>query len=88
MTRSFRPLALPAIWMLSLSLAACGGGGSSTGPGAAAAPPTSSQGSVNPVEANAPAVTGEDGRAAIEMVEAADRAAVTGETVRLPLAQA
>ncbi len=32
-----------------------------------------------------PAVTGEDGRAAVEMVEAADRAAATGEVVRLPL---
>ena len=36
-------------------------------------------------DGRAPAVTGEDGRAAIEMVEAADRAAATGETVRLPL---
>jgi predicted dehydrogenase len=33
----------------------------------------------------APAVTGADGRAAVEIVEAADRAAATGETVRLPL---
>jgi myo-inositol 2-dehydrogenase/D-chiro-inositol 1-dehydrogenase len=32
------------------------------------------------------AVTGEDGRAAIEMVEAVDRAAATGETVRFPIA--
>ena len=29
---------------------------------------------------------GEDGRAAIEIVEAVDRAAATGETVWLPLA--
>jgi myo-inositol 2-dehydrogenase/D-chiro-inositol 1-dehydrogenase len=36
-------------------------------------------------DGRAPAVTGEDGRAAIEMVEAADRSAATGETVRLPL---
>ena len=33
----------------------------------------------------APAVSGADGRAAVEIVEAADRAAATGETVRLPL---
>lgn len=32
-----------------------------------------------------PAVSGRDGRAAVEIVEAADRAGTTGETVRLPL---
>lgn len=32
-----------------------------------------------------PVVSGEDGRAAVEMVEAADRSAATGEAVRLPL---
>ena len=37
-------------------------------------------------DGRAPAVTGEDGRAAVEMVEAADRSAATGETVTLPLA--
>ena len=36
-------------------------------------------------EGRPPAVTGQDGRAAIEMVEAADRSAATGETVHLPL---
>ena len=36
----------------------------------------------------APAVSGRDGRAAIEIVEAADRAAATGETVWLPLSDA
>ena len=36
-------------------------------------------------EDRAPIVTGRDGRAAVEMVEAADRAAATGEAVALPL---
>ena len=36
-------------------------------------------------ERRPPAVSGADGRAAVEIVEAADRAAATGETVRLPL---
>jgi predicted dehydrogenase len=35
-----------------------------------------------------PAVTGEDGRKAVEMVEAADRSAATGEVVSLPLTSA
>jgi predicted dehydrogenase len=33
----------------------------------------------------APAVSGEDGRAAVALVEAADRSAATGEAVRLPV---
>ena len=37
------------------------------------------------VEGRSPRVTGEDARAAIEMVEAADRSGATGETVHLPL---
>ena len=37
------------------------------------------------LEDRQPVVTGEDGRAAVEMVEAADRSAATGESVRLPL---
>ena len=36
-------------------------------------------------EGRAPGITGEDGRAAIEMTEAASRSAATGEAVRLPL---
>ena len=32
-----------------------------------------------------PAVTGEDGRAAVEMVEGADRSAATGETIHFPI---
>jgi predicted dehydrogenase len=39
-------------------------------------------------EGRLPAVTGRDGRAAVEIVEAADTAAATGETVRLPLSAA
>lgn len=37
-------------------------------------------------EGRAPFATGQDGRAAIEMIEAADRSSETGEAVRLPLA--
>jgi predicted dehydrogenase len=40
------------------------------------------------LEDREPVVTGEDGRAAVEMVEAADRSAATGESVRLPLVPA
>jgi predicted dehydrogenase len=36
-------------------------------------------------EGRAPVVTGQDGRAAVEMVEAADRSAATGAAVALPL---
>jgi predicted dehydrogenase len=36
-------------------------------------------------DGRAPAVTGADGRAAVEMVEAADRSAATGQAVALPL---
>ncbi len=36
-------------------------------------------------QGRSPVVSGEDARAAIEMVEAADRSAATGETVHLPL---
>jgi predicted dehydrogenase len=36
-------------------------------------------------EGRSPRVSGDDGRAAIEMVEAADRSAATGETVHFPL---
>jgi UDP-N-acetyl-2-amino-2-deoxyglucuronate dehydrogenase len=36
-------------------------------------------------EGRDPVVTGEDGRKAVEMVQAADRSAATGQTVRLPL---
>ncbi len=36
-------------------------------------------------DGRAPSVTGEDGRAAVEMVEAAERSAAIGEAVRLPL---
>jgi predicted dehydrogenase len=39
-------------------------------------------------EGRDPVVTGEDGRQAVEMVEAADRSAATGEAVRLPLTTA
>lgn len=40
------------------------------------------------LEGGQPFVTGEDGRAAVEMVEAADRSAATGEVIRLPLVPA
>ena len=36
-------------------------------------------------EGRAPVVTGHDGRAAVEMVEAADRSAASGQAVALPL---